>query len=273
MDVIGFLCISLDSSTVQVHDNLGSRHACACSEAGFSSQNDDRVWGCNTEEQRFFCAFLWAKGPSAKNIHKEMFPVCGGKYLSRKAVHIWVEKFSQGHSKVADDARPGAEIAETTVKRLLCCGFRRPGKAIGQVYQCWWRICRETNVLSRFECHIFYFVYPFVTYLLTLPRTSRWFLARLIFRPWKWRRDVPPKHRLTFNGLHSAMSHLSFNPIHHFIVHCFWVLLLEQLQSFPYSEVFPHKVLHPLLLSPSTGVILKVSPFRSFPHWNSLRIS
>jgi hypothetical protein len=25
------------------------------------------------------CAFLWAKGLNAKDIHKEMFPVCGGK--------------------------------------------------------------------------------------------------------------------------------------------------------------------------------------------------
>jgi hypothetical protein len=22
------------------------------------------------------------------------------------------------------------------------------------VYQCWWRICREINVLSRFEYHV-----------------------------------------------------------------------------------------------------------------------
>jgi hypothetical protein len=34
--------------------------------------------------------------------------------------HNWVEKFSQGRSKIADDARPGAEVAETAVKRLLC---------------------------------------------------------------------------------------------------------------------------------------------------------
>jgi hypothetical protein len=44
---------------------------------------------------------LWAKGLNAKDIHKEMFPVYGGKCLSRKAVHNWVEKFSQGRSKVA----------------------------------------------------------------------------------------------------------------------------------------------------------------------------
>jgi hypothetical protein len=36
-------------------------------------------------------------------------------------------------------------------------------------------------------------------------RESRW-EARLIFRPWRWRRYVPPKRRLFFNGLHGVMS-------------------------------------------------------------------
>jgi predicted DNA repair protein MutK len=64
---------------------------------------------------------LWVKGLNAKDIHKEMFPVYGGKYLSCKAVQNCVEKFSQGRSKVADDARPGrsVEIAtEVTVQRV-----------------------------------------------------------------------------------------------------------------------------------------------------------
>jgi hypothetical protein len=43
IDVIGFLCVSLGSSTVQLHESLGSRRAYACSEAGFSSQNGDRA--------------------------------------------------------------------------------------------------------------------------------------------------------------------------------------------------------------------------------------
>jgi hypothetical protein len=55
-----------------------------------------------TEEQLSDVRPLWAKGE--KDIHKEMFPVSGGKW-----------EFSQGRSKVADDARPGAEVAETTV--------------------------------------------------------------------------------------------------------------------------------------------------------------
>jgi hypothetical protein len=78
---------------------------------------------CTTEEHRSVVRFLWAKCISAKDIQKEMFPVYGGKCLSCKAVHNWVEKFSEGRSKVADDARPGAAVAETTVIRLLCCRF------------------------------------------------------------------------------------------------------------------------------------------------------
>jgi hypothetical protein len=107
---------------------------------------------CTTEKQSSVVRFLLTKGLNEKYIHKETFPVYGGKCLSRKAVHIWVEKFSQGRSKVADDAQPGAEVAET-------CGFRRTGKAMGQVYQCWWRICREISVffqVPNITCFTFY---------------------------------------------------------------------------------------------------------------------
>jgi hypothetical protein len=69
------------------------------------------------EEQRSVMRFfLWAKGLNAKDTHKEMFPVYGGKCLLRKGIHNLVEKISQGRSKVADDARQGAEVAETTFK-------------------------------------------------------------------------------------------------------------------------------------------------------------
>jgi hypothetical protein len=37
---------------------------------------------------------LWAKVLNAKDIHKEMFPVYGGKCLSRKAVQNWVADVS-----------------------------------------------------------------------------------------------------------------------------------------------------------------------------------
>jgi hypothetical protein len=61
---------------------------------------------CNSKEQHSVVCFLWAKGLDAKVIHKKMFPVYGRKCLSRKVVHNWVKKFSQGHLKVVGAARP-----------------------------------------------------------------------------------------------------------------------------------------------------------------------
>jgi hypothetical protein len=115
MDVIGFLCVSLGSSTVQLHDSQGDRWACVYSEVGFSSQNGDRALEVYYRRAAFsYEFFLWAKGLNAKNIHKEMIPVYVGKCLSCKAIHNWVEKFSQGHSKVGDDARPCHPVESAT---------------------------------------------------------------------------------------------------------------------------------------------------------------
>jgi hypothetical protein len=61
--------------------------------------------------------FLWKKGLHAKDINKKMLLLYGGKYLSPKVVHNWMEKFFKGRLKDADDARPGAEVAETTVNK------------------------------------------------------------------------------------------------------------------------------------------------------------
>jgi hypothetical protein len=51
MDVIGFLIVSLGSSTVQFRDSLGSRSTCDYSEAGFSSQKGYRDCRYTTNEQ------------------------------------------------------------------------------------------------------------------------------------------------------------------------------------------------------------------------------
>jgi hypothetical protein len=78
-----------------------------------------------TEEQRSQC----------KRYLKKIVYI--GNYLSRKHVYNWVEKFSQGRSKIADDTRPGAKVVDTTIKRLLFCRLRSTGKAMGQLYQYW----------------------------------------------------------------------------------------------------------------------------------------
>jgi hypothetical protein len=58
-----------------------------------------------------FCAFLSARGLNAKDIHKEMFPLYGGKCSSYKAVHSWVEKRGK---RFVDD-----EEVETEVRKWL----------------------------------------------------------------------------------------------------------------------------------------------------------
>jgi hypothetical protein len=106
-----------------------------------------------------FCAFFGGGEDSKQMIFiKKCFVFMVESVWSRKVLQNRIDKFCQERSKVADDVRPGVEVVETTVKRLLCCGFQRTGKTMGQVYQCWWRICREINVsfFFRFAYHVFY---------------------------------------------------------------------------------------------------------------------
>jgi hypothetical protein len=71
-----------------------------------------------TEEQRSFMHLLWAN-INVKDINKEMFPAYGGKCLSHIMFHNWVENFSQGLSKDADDIRPGAEVGDNSQKTSI----------------------------------------------------------------------------------------------------------------------------------------------------------
>jgi hypothetical protein len=156
MDVLGFLCVSIGSSTVQLHDSLGSRRTCACSEAGFSSQHGDRVWGLYYRRATFCYIRFYGQNDSMQRIFIKWYFLFMVRSVCR------VKRFAVGSRNSLKDLRksqmirPGAELAETTVKRLLCCGFRRTGKAMGQVNRCCLRICREINVLSMFRYHMLY---------------------------------------------------------------------------------------------------------------------
>jgi hypothetical protein len=50
--------------------------------------------GYTTEQQRVLLCVFWAKWLSVKDIHKEMFPVYGGKCLPFKAIHNWLANVS-----------------------------------------------------------------------------------------------------------------------------------------------------------------------------------
>jgi hypothetical protein len=128
MAVIGFLCVSLGGSTVQLHDCLVSSVQRLASVVKMAT-----LLVYTTEEQcsvvRFF--FFWAKG----------------KCLSRKAVQPCWQTFRWRGS----GSTGGAKVAQKKVKRLLCCGFRRTGEATGQVYQCWCRVFREKKKIFFFS--------------------------------------------------------------------------------------------------------------------------
>jgi hypothetical protein len=123
---------------------------------------------CATEEQRSAVHFFVAKELNAKDIHKEMFVLYGGSVCH-------VKRFTAGSRNFLKDeeVETDAEVAETKIKRLLCCGFRRTVKAMGQVYQCWWRICREVIFFSRFEYHVLRFVPIVSTLPLLVPRSRK----------------------------------------------------------------------------------------------------
>jgi hypothetical protein len=147
MDVIGFLFVSLGSSTVQLHDSLSSRRACANSDAGFRSQKSDHAWGVYYRREAFCCVFFCGQKESMQRIFlNKCFMFTVGSVCPLK-------RFTTGWQTFRCWRRGwngGAEVAETTMKRRLWWVSQRTAKAMGHVYQCWGRICREINVF--FPC-------------------------------------------------------------------------------------------------------------------------
>jgi hypothetical protein len=99
MDVIDFLCVWQDSSTGQLHNSLGSRRVCACSEAGFSGQSGYRALGVYYRRAALVMRFFWKKGSMQMILIKKCFLFSVGSICRGKAVHNWVDKSSQGRSK------------------------------------------------------------------------------------------------------------------------------------------------------------------------------
>jgi hypothetical protein len=64
-----------------------------------------------TEGQRSFVRFLWAKGLNAKDIHKETFPVYGGRCLAPTDFHLLGPLKNHRDGKhFADDKEAGREV-------------------------------------------------------------------------------------------------------------------------------------------------------------------
>jgi hypothetical protein len=101
---------------------------------------------CPNEQQHSIVLFFFfsvSKWTQCKG--KKYFLFMGVKCFSSETVHTWVANVSLLTKKL----KGGAQVAETTVKRLIFCGFLHTGKVMGQVHECRWRIYREINVFLQ----------------------------------------------------------------------------------------------------------------------------
>jgi hypothetical protein len=64
----------------------------------------------------------------------------------------------------------------------------------------------RNSVWNEFETYFCNMCYKEIFDMLCLPAAFTLFFPWLILRLWRWRRHVPPKRRLTFNGLHGVIS-------------------------------------------------------------------
>jgi hypothetical protein len=70
MDVIGFLCLLLCSSTVQLYDSLVADAHEHVQRLVSVVKMTTALEECNTEEQRSVVLLLWRKRLNTKDIHK-----------------------------------------------------------------------------------------------------------------------------------------------------------------------------------------------------------
>jgi hypothetical protein len=151
MDVISFLCVSLGNSTVQLHDSLGNRRACACSHAGFVVKMVTMLEGCTTEEQSSVVLFLCGQKTRCKRY--------GGKCSSHKAVHNWVVNVSL----MRKGWNGGAEVGwDNSPRDFYVAGFDALVKVWDKCINAGWTVCQKLLFVSMFWYHMFYVSHPFV---------------------------------------------------------------------------------------------------------------
>jgi hypothetical protein len=76
------------------------------------------------------CLSCEQKDSNAKDINKELFPAYVEKCLSRKR---FTTRSRNSLKDVPKEA--SANVAQTTVKIFLCCGFLQTDNTMGKIYQ------------------------------------------------------------------------------------------------------------------------------------------
>jgi hypothetical protein len=111
MDVMGFLYVSLGSSTIQLYDSLCSRCACLCSEAGLNSKNGKRAEDSTTDEQCSVVRFCGQKDSMQRKLTKKFFMFTVGSVCRVKRFTTWSRNVANAFT---DD-----EEVETEVRNWL----------------------------------------------------------------------------------------------------------------------------------------------------------
>jgi hypothetical protein len=114
-----------------------------------------------------FCLrFLWAKGLDAKDIHKEMFPVYGGKCLSRKLFTLGLRNFLKDVRKLQMMPNQVWKWLRQESKELYAAGF----DALVKRWDKHMNVCGYVKEKKMFFPGLnitFYILCQFVIYLLT----------------------------------------------------------------------------------------------------------
>ena len=85
-----------------VSDRLGTR-----SISGSQNTMAGVLHECTRAEQHAIVCFLWAKGLSIEEVHREMCPMYGNNCFSRKTVFNWIQEFNKGRQRIRDRECPG----------------------------------------------------------------------------------------------------------------------------------------------------------------------
>jgi hypothetical protein len=124
---MGFLCVSLGSSTVQLHDSPDTDAHAHIERLVSVVKMATVLEEYTSEEQRSVVLFCGQKDSMQRIFMKKRFLFMVGSTYPQSGSHL-------GGKRSADDKEVETEVAETTVKIFLCCGFRRTGKTMAQMY-------------------------------------------------------------------------------------------------------------------------------------------
>jgi hypothetical protein len=110
MDVIGFLCVSLGSNTVQLHDSLGSRWV--FSEDGSTSHNGHSALGVYYGRAVICCAFVCGQKDSMQRVLIKKY------FLFTVGSVCRVKLFTTGSTNFLKDVRKSQMVPDQVRKWL-----------------------------------------------------------------------------------------------------------------------------------------------------------